>query len=203
MFTLGMQGKKWNIFLTAVKLFSERGYESVSMNEIAEANGIRAASLYNYFASKENILDLIYRFYRENVLLAAPDMESVLSLIPEKSANEILHMSMSYYDDELQPIMDSVYMIAIMQARRNPRAYETIWKYNIEHSKSCLRTVLLRMIELGKIEPMDIESFLELFISFAFTAIFRNPTQNALGLDGWLRGLDLLFSLVKDIPAGV
>ena len=44
---------------TALKLFSEKGYDAVSVGEIAEAVGIKAPSLYNHFKSKQAIFDAI------------------------------------------------------------------------------------------------------------------------------------------------
>ncbi|RKQ88884.1 TetR/AcrR family transcriptional regulator [Brockia lithotrophica] len=41
------------VLRTALVLFSERGYEGVSMDAIAEASGVAKQTLYNYFPSKE------------------------------------------------------------------------------------------------------------------------------------------------------
>ncbi len=43
----------------ALALFSARGYDSVSVGEIAKAVGIKAPSLYNHFPSKRAIFDAI------------------------------------------------------------------------------------------------------------------------------------------------
>lgn len=43
----------------ALELFSEKGYDSVSVGEIARAVGIKAPSLYNHFPSKQAIFDAI------------------------------------------------------------------------------------------------------------------------------------------------
>ena len=40
----------------AVRLFSERGYDAVGVQEIAEAAGIKKPTLYHYFGSKEGLL---------------------------------------------------------------------------------------------------------------------------------------------------
>lgn len=48
---------KQEILKTALKQFSAKGYESTSVAEIADAVGIRKASLYSRFTSKKEILD--------------------------------------------------------------------------------------------------------------------------------------------------
>lgn len=47
------------ILKKALELFSERGYDSVSVGEIAQKVGIKAPSLYNHYKSKEDIFQAI------------------------------------------------------------------------------------------------------------------------------------------------
>ena len=53
------ENTKQKIIETALTLFSERGYDAVSVGEIAEAVGIKAPSLYNHYPSKQAIFDAI------------------------------------------------------------------------------------------------------------------------------------------------
>ena len=50
---------KQKILKCALRLFSEHGFESVSVEQIAGAVGIKAPSLYNHFRSKQAIFDAI------------------------------------------------------------------------------------------------------------------------------------------------
>ena len=50
---------KQRILEKALELFSTRGYDAVSVGEIAKAVGIKAPSLYNHFPSKQAIFDAI------------------------------------------------------------------------------------------------------------------------------------------------
>ena len=50
---------KQEILETALDLFSRQGYEATSIAQIAEAVGIRKASMYSHFASKQEILDAL------------------------------------------------------------------------------------------------------------------------------------------------
>lgn len=49
-------GRRAEITTAAARFFAEHGYHTVGMREIAEAVGMRGASLYNHFASKEEVL---------------------------------------------------------------------------------------------------------------------------------------------------
>ena len=50
---------KEQILDVALDLFSIRGYEATSISQIADAVGLRKASLYSHFASKQDILDTL------------------------------------------------------------------------------------------------------------------------------------------------
>ncbi|HIB37330.1 TetR/AcrR family transcriptional regulator [Mesonia sp.] len=51
--------RKTEIILTAAKLFRKKGYNAVSMRDLASELGIKAASLYNHIKSKQEILSEI------------------------------------------------------------------------------------------------------------------------------------------------
>lgn len=53
---------KEKIVETALELFSQRGYDGVSVRDIARAVGIRESSLYNHFENKRAIFDGIVDF---------------------------------------------------------------------------------------------------------------------------------------------
>ena len=48
---------KREILKTALDMFSQQGYEATSVSQIADAVGIRKASVYSHFGSKQEILD--------------------------------------------------------------------------------------------------------------------------------------------------
>ena len=47
---------KQRILSESLRLFSENGYDAVSVAEIASAGGIKAPSLYKHYKSKRDIL---------------------------------------------------------------------------------------------------------------------------------------------------
>lgn len=68
---------KHEILDAALELFSTNGYEATSMLMIADAVGIRKASLYSHFTSKQEILDTIIRNilveYEKHSIFASAD----------------------------------------------------------------------------------------------------------------------------------
>lgn len=67
-----MENTKEIIINKALTLFSDNGYEGVSMRDIAGSVGIKASSIYNHFKSKEDIFNSIIeemsKRYEEMVL---------------------------------------------------------------------------------------------------------------------------------------
>ena len=51
---------KQRILLEALRLFSKRGYDAVSVEQIASAVGIKAPSLYKHYKSKKDVFDAIF-----------------------------------------------------------------------------------------------------------------------------------------------
>ena len=62
-------GSREAIVAAAERLFLERGFGSVSMDELAEAAGVARRTLYNQFASKEEI-------FREMLLRVSGQLET-------------------------------------------------------------------------------------------------------------------------------
>lgn len=58
-------GTRGMVLEAALKLFAERGYAGASIREIADAVGMRAASLYAHYPSKEHILAELCRIGHE------------------------------------------------------------------------------------------------------------------------------------------
>ena len=56
---LGSSGTRAAALDAAYELMTTRGYHGVSMRDIAAAAGVRASSLYNHFASKEEIVETV------------------------------------------------------------------------------------------------------------------------------------------------
>jgi AcrR family transcriptional regulator len=80
------QKRRVQIVEVAAKLFHERGYHETSMEVIAEAVGVRKASLYYYFTSKDQLLveihqDMIDLIIEQQQARVASDMKPTEQLL--------------------------------------------------------------------------------------------------------------------------
>lgn len=58
--TIKKEDTKRRILTEALRLFAQRGYDAVSVEQIANAVGIKAPSLYKHFPSKQSIFDALF-----------------------------------------------------------------------------------------------------------------------------------------------
>ena len=56
-----MNKTKRRIFNTAIKMFSEKGYDNTSVEEITAIAGVAKGSLYCHFSKKEDIFDMLLK----------------------------------------------------------------------------------------------------------------------------------------------
>ena len=119
---------KQAILETALDFFSVHGYEATSISQIADAVGIRKASLYSHFESKQEILDALLeitlKHYNEHSIFARADWndpeftKDKRGITPEAAERMIIgHISYIIHDPE---ISRSRRMLTIEQFR-NPK----------------------------------------------------------------------------------
>ena len=86
---------KQEILEAALELFSVQGFEATSISQIASAVGIRKASLYSHFESKQAILDTlvqeVLRQYEAHSIFARADWDSDARDLP-KTADDAVQM---------------------------------------------------------------------------------------------------------------
>lgn len=106
---------KEKILLAALDLASENGLSGVSLSQIAEKVGIKKASLYSHFSSKEEIIGILYEYLREKAktVLGSSSVDYG-EMVKGKSAPEILRHAVKNYraissDEELKTFYKFIY----------------------------------------------------------------------------------------------
>ena len=116
--------RKKEIIMATLELTANKGLGNVSMNMIADKVGIKKPSLYNHFASKEELVETMYQFLREeakkNANVGAIDYTVIFA---GKSALEILRMMVGgYFHMNQQEHMLNFYKVIYSERNIQPMA---------------------------------------------------------------------------------
>ncbi|MDR1893151.1 MAG: TetR/AcrR family transcriptional regulator [Spirochaetales bacterium] len=190
---------KNNILQAAVHLFSEKGYDGVSIMDIAKAVGCSPADIYNYCSSKSDIMNSIYDFFEQTLRKAGPNLEELLKLAETEDPEKVLMMTNFHYTPETQPLMDKIIIIASVECRRDRKSQDLLDRSIFDLPRRFTRPLLEKMIRLGRIEPLDIEAFVILQANYCYSAAIRNLGFKPITLEEWYRGQKLLYRLIKPI----
>ena len=190
---------KEKILKTAAKMFSERGYDRVSVREIAKDIGINSGSLYNHFASKDEILKSLYSYYIEQHRKAYPDLDELLRLAETDPPHEVLMKAEFHYDDDIREFMSQIVVIASRMICNDVENENFIRESTFDSITKTIRPLLERMVELGKIRPLNIDIFLRIMTYYCFSAAALNNSAFKQSVDEYLAGMSFLFSMIVPI----
>lgn len=123
---------KNKIFEVCVDLFSKKGFEAVSVREIAEKVGIKPSSLYNHYNSKEEILDSIFDYFQIEIKKSRKVIENIEENLKNKSASDILFEHILNLWQNISPYIAKMSMIVFMEQFKNERAKEFALDYIIK-----------------------------------------------------------------------
>ncbi len=97
----------------ALKLFSAKGYEGVSVNELTEAAGITKPTLYYYFGSKEGLFEAVSQLHYSRLN----------SIIKE---NAVYRPNPEVYEEDIFKVLSNVTKAYFSFARENETFYRCI-----------------------------------------------------------------------------
>jgi AcrR family transcriptional regulator len=190
---------KERIMNAAISLFSDMGYDAVSMRDIATAVNIRAASIYNHFPSKRDILRNMYEFYIKEHRQVMPNLEDLLPLLETEPILNILSKLDYYWPPSIQDKMDRILLIASQRICLDKDSEIFLNEHFFKSLMDPLILLLNRAVELGKIQPMDIDCFCHLTVYYAFSAAELNRSAMKISKEQWKKGLAMVYSLIKPI----
>ena len=149
-------GTKKKIFESSIKLFNKKGYENVSINDIAEMVGIRQSAVYNHFRSKQEILDTIYGFFHHHYASNRPTNEDLESMLRTDSILDIVTKGFIYeFEKDILEQMTDITRIIIQRAATDVQASELFRTLFLEAGISFVESGLDRMKEVGRIDKVN------------------------------------------------
>jgi len=149
-------GTKKKIFENSIKLFKQKGYENVSISDIADSVGIRQSAVYNHFKSKQEILNTIYGFYHHNYLSNRPVPDTLDAVLQTGSTMDIVTKGFIYeFDKDVLEQMSYITKIIVQRTTTDAKAKEIFQKLLLEEGINFVENGLNRAVEVGRLAPFD------------------------------------------------
>lgn len=153
----GADSTQKRLFLSAVYLFSAKGYNAVGIRELCRSVGVKESSFYNHYRSKEELLERIFAYFAENsqeIVMGDAEIEEMaaggIRAFLEANMGKLIAVT----EDNI--LYHTILQIVLMESYINPQAYE-LAKNNLYFlRRDYTEKVLQRMVERGSIKPCDV-----------------------------------------------
>ena len=174
--------RRRQILDAAAEVFRRRGFHAASMAEIAKTFGMSAGHIYNYFDSKEAIIEAI----------VARDIDEFLTLTAQMQGEaDLRHEMVERVDEGTDRRLDadhaSLQIEIVAEASRNPKVADMVRRADA--------TVRRRLIELvraaarGPVDEADLVARAELLLALFEGLMLRTLRQPDIDRQALKRGL--------------
>ena len=156
-------GTKERILHQALRLFSQKGYDAVSVEQIATAVGIKAPSLYKHFKSKQEIFDAIfeetarrYEDFTDSISVHVEDLEQDVAVFEKITEDDLVQKVKSLIEYSLHDEYVSRFrrMMTIEQFR-SPELSELYSRRYVEQIHDYHSGLFTKMIAAGVLADED------------------------------------------------
>ena len=158
---MGKGNTKQDILEASLDLFSFQGFEATSISQIADAVGIRKASLYSHFENKQAILDAlvqeVLRKYDECSIFAKTDWEKNpgdLPLTSDAAVRMILGQIRYILHD---PSISRARKMLVIEQFQNPELAKLQTKQNYSDVLGYFTGLIRQLIRRGVLDDKDPE----------------------------------------------
>lgn len=154
---------KQRILLEALRLFSKRGYDAISVEQIASAVGIKAPSLYKHYKSKKDIFDAIfedtakrYEEFIQTISIPVTDSKQDVVVFENITAEELVQKVKSLIEYSLHDEYTSKFrkMMTIEQFR-SPELSKLYSDRYVNQIQNYHTDLFTKMIEAGVLKKED------------------------------------------------
>ena len=152
---------KQEILEAALEQFSVQGFEATSISQIASAVGVRKASLYSHFESKQAILDALVQEvleqYEEHSLFARADWEKEAGSLPQ-TADDAVQMIQGQIRYILHdPAISRARKMLVIEQFQNPERAKLQTKQNYSDVLRYFTGLVKQLIRQGMLAEDDPE----------------------------------------------
>ena len=170
---------KEEIVSCAIDLFSKKGYTDTSMREIAQAVQIQPGSIYNHFASKQEILEHILGLFTLTVATSALRDLSIEKLMHDVTIDNILACMALQFDPEFADRYKKILYIILHEQHRSETVREYVRDKLVLQNEMYVRQMVEGLVTAGLIEPVDSDLIAKLHVA----TTYYWASANLMGID--------------------
>lgn len=159
---------KQRILDVAIDLFSQRGYDGVSIRDITKVVGIKESSLYKHYGSKEAIMDAILCVAAARLSGSGLPDEQMEKLVETMSFEELFMLNWGAFKGFLNdPEVVRLRRIILMEQYRNSKVRDFFKAEMMVKPVADLEKVFAKMVKKGKIKKVDPHALAVAYFSFS------------------------------------
>ncbi|WP_059050580.1 TetR/AcrR family transcriptional regulator [Paenibacillus senegalimassiliensis] len=144
------------ILAVAIDLFSQNGYNAVSIRDITRDVGIKESSLYNHFKSKTVILQTIYYNFRMDIAKIIPSLDRLDSIASDINIEVFLTQGFHNFLEHIKhPQMEKIWRIIYLEQVRDKAARDIYLNDIVGDICNYMETVFKKYITLGQLQSHD------------------------------------------------
>ncbi|MCQ4925680.1 TetR/AcrR family transcriptional regulator [Tissierella carlieri] len=174
---LELRDTKNKIIAVAIEQFSDQGYDNTSIRKIADIVGIKGSSIYNHFNSKEEILEEIFKYYR-NLFYQMGDVFEIKELHhSDLKEDKILYVLKCGFDSVInilkRPEMINILKIIIKEQFKNQKIRNFFLEEFIDKPRKVMEKFMKELMEKGIIRNGNPYLYSQEFQAFAIYKMYE------------------------------
>ena len=190
---------KAQIFNMALRLFSVRGVENVSMRDIADSVGIKAASIYNHFVNKDQLVEDCYDFFLKYHDVGRLRRDQYTLVLLEGTKEEIVNIPNDQFREDIAENLIYAMIVLFSRIYTDARAIE-IYTKMIDHSMTFLKEFFELGIRLGRFEEFNVRGVSMMFLSARLFAAQSATIHPEAMLDWGIAQQEMISELTRLLP---
>lgn len=164
---------KEKIFDVSLDLFSQKGYDRVSVREIGRKVGIRESSIYNHYKNKEAILDAIIEYFITELGHSGLPEEEGESLM-DQGPEVFFDVGAKMYINQINtPQMEKIWRLVSIETYHNQKIREFFKKELLENPLNIWEGTFQIMIDKKMIKPVNPRTLAYEYFSFIIFLFFE------------------------------
>lgn len=148
--------RRAEIIANATEIFLENGYAATSMAQLAKACGIRKASFYHHFQSKDALFIACVNEGYSDAVQGLLDIRADTSLSDWEKVTAAIH---SLYDSIVTSPTGRLSPLIAEVSRTMPTVAEGFHKDYIIHQRAALKDIVMDGVNNGVFSPQDFDVF--------------------------------------------